>query len=184
MIGEQLDQHQKQDHRRLVRSLRSARTQRLVAATAGWIRHGAWIERHKRRGQAEPLQTYCARQLGHWRQLLVRKGRHLQTLSASRRHRLRIKAKRFRYMLEALKDAGVLRGKAEWHRRHRSAKQMQRALGDLRDLQRFADLSDQSPQATHAKRDKKRPPGYRARREKLLSAAIAAHRDLKHARAC
>ena len=39
-IGEQLDQRQMRDHRRLVRCLRSARTQRLIAAMAGWIRAG------------------------------------------------------------------------------------------------------------------------------------------------
>jgi CHAD domain-containing protein len=184
MVGEHLDQRQKQDHRRLVRCLRSARTQRLVAAMTGWIRHGAWIERNRRRGPAEPLQTYCARQLGHWHQRLVRKGRSLKTLSASRRHKLRIRAKRFRYMLEALKEIEGLWGKGEWRHRHRSAKQMQQALGDLRDLKRFADLGDRSPQARHAKGHKRRPPNYRARREKLLNAAIAAHRDLKHAGAC
>jgi CHAD domain-containing protein len=180
-IGAHLDQRQKQDHRRLVRCLRSVRTQRLVAALAGWIRHGAWLERDKRREPVEPLQTYCARQLGRWHRRLVRKGRSLNTLGASRRHKLRIRAKRYRYMLEALKETGGLWSKGEWHRRHRPAKQMQRALGDLRDLKRFADLADQSPPARHANGDKKRPPGYRARREKLLSAAIAAHRDLKHA---
>lgn len=184
MIGEQLGLSQMRDHRRLVRCLRSVRTQRMVAAMAGWIRHGAWVERYKRREQAEPLQAYCTRQLGDWYQRLVRKGRRLKTLSASRRHRLRIRAKRFRYMLEALKESGGLRGGGEWHRRYRQAKLMQRTLGDLRDLKRFADLADISPQTKHAKRDKKRPPGYRARRDKLLSAAIAAHRDLKHAGAC
>ena len=49
MIGERLDQRQMQDHRRLVRCLRSARTQRLVAAMAGWIRQGPWLARYKRR---------------------------------------------------------------------------------------------------------------------------------------
>ena len=55
MIGEQLEQRQTQDHRRLVRCLRSARTQRLIAAMAGWIRRGAWLERYKRRKDAEAL---------------------------------------------------------------------------------------------------------------------------------
>ena len=38
MIGEQIDERQTQDHRRLVRCLRSVRTQRLVAAMTGWIK--------------------------------------------------------------------------------------------------------------------------------------------------
>src|SRR3954471_9839355 len=48
MVGEQLDRRQMQNHRRLVRCLRSARTQRLVAALAAWIRQGPWLERYKR----------------------------------------------------------------------------------------------------------------------------------------
>jgi len=183
MIGEQLDQRQTRDHSRLVRCLRSIRTQRLIAALAGWIRQGPWLARYKRREHAEALQPYCARELNRWRERLVRKGRHLKTLGASRRHRLRIKAKRFRYMLEALTETVTLRGRGEFHHLHRPAKRLQRALGDMRDLERFAGLAGGSPQADNSKRGK-HPPGYRRRREKLLGVAVAAHRDLKHAGAC
>jgi CHAD domain-containing protein len=184
MIGERLDRHQTQNHRRLVHCLRSARTQRLVGAMAAWIRQGPWVERYKRRKHAEALQSYCAGELDRWHERLVHKGRHLKTLGASRRHRLRIKAKRFRYMLEALTETIALRGGGEFHRLHRPAKRLQRALGDMRDLKRFADLASGSPQVDNGKRGKKHPPGYRHRRDKLLGDAIAAHRDLKHAGAC
>jgi CHAD domain-containing protein len=184
MIGERLDQRQMQDHRGLVRCLRSARAQRLIAAMAAWIRQGPWLERYKRRRRAETLQSYCARELDRWHERLVRKGRHLKTLGALRRHRLRIKAKRFRYVLEALMEADALRGRGEFHRLHRPAKRLQRALGDMRDIERFAGLASGSPQVENAKRGKKHPPGYRQRKEKLLGAAIAAHRDLKHAEVC
>jgi CHAD domain-containing protein len=181
MIGERLDRRQVQDHRRLVRCLRSARTQRLIAALAGWIRQGPWVARYKRRNDAEALQSYCAGELDRWHERLVRKGRHLKTLSASRRHRLRIKAKRFRYMLEALRETIALLGRSEFQRLHRPSKRLQRALGDMRDLERFAGLAGELPQAENDKRGKKQPPGYEHRREKLLGDAIAAHRDLKHA---
>jgi CHAD domain-containing protein len=181
MIGERLDQRQVQDHRGLVRCLRSARTQRLIAALAAWIRQGPWLERYKRRGRVETLQSYCGRELDRWHERLVRKGRHLKTLGASRRHRVRIKAKRFRYMLEALKETVVLRGRGHFQRLHRPAKRLQRALGDMRDLERFADLASGSSQAENGKRGKKHPPGYRRQREKLLGVAVAAHRDLGHA---
>ena len=183
MIGERLDRRQMQDHRRLVRCLRSVRTQRLVAAMAAWIRQGPWLQRYKRRNDAEALQSYCAGELDRWHERLVRKGRHLKTLSASRRHRLRIKAKRFRYMLEALRETIALLGRSEFHRLHRPAKRLQRALGDMRDLERFAGLAGGSPQAENGKGRKERPPGYDHRREKLLGDAIAAYRDLKHAEA-
>jgi CHAD domain-containing protein len=183
MIGNRLEQRQIRDHRRLVRCLRSARTQRLVTAMTDWIRRGPWLERYKRRKDAEALQPYCASELSRWRERLVRKGRHLTTLGASRRHELRIKAKRFRYMLEALMETVTLWKRSEFRQLHRSAKRLQRALGDMRDIERFAGLAS-GPQAENGKRDSKHPPGYRHRREKLLDAAIAAHRDLKHARAC
>jgi CHAD domain-containing protein len=183
VMGERLDQRRMQDHRRLVRCLRSARTQRLIAAMAIWIRQGPWLQRYKRRNDAEALQSYCAGELDRWHKRLVRKGRHLKTLSASRRHRLRIKAKRFRYMLEALRETIALLGRSEFHHLHRPAKRLQRALGDMRDLERFAGLAGGSPQAEDGKGGKKHPPGYDHRTEKLLGDAIAAHRDLKHAEA-
>ena len=181
MIDEQLDQRQRREHRRLVRCLRSVRTQRLIAALAGWIGQGPWVARYKRRNDAEALQSYCAGELDRWHERLIRKGRHLKTLSASRRHRLRIKAKRFRYMLEALRETIALLGRSEFHRLHRPAKRLQRALGDMRDLERFAGLAGGSPQAENDNPGKKHPPGYAHRRDKLLGDAIAAHRDLKHA---
>jgi CHAD domain-containing protein len=181
MIGERLEQRQTQDHRRLVRSLRSARTQRLVAAIARWIRQGAWRERYKRRKDAEVLHSYCVGELNRWHDRLIRKGRGLKTLGASRRHRLRIKAKRFRYMLEALTETVALWGRSAFHHLHRPAKQLQRALGDMRDIERFAALASGPSQVENGKRGKKHPPDYRRRREKLLGAAIAAHRDLEHA---
>ena len=184
MIGEQLEQRQTRDHRRLVRYLRSARTQRLVAAMAHWIRQGTWLESYKRREDAEALQSYCAHELNRWHERLVRKGRHLKTLGASRRHRLRIRVKRFRYMLEALTETVDLWGRNEWRHLHRPAKRLQRALGDMRDLERFAGYADGSPQAKNGTRGSKHPPGYRHQREQLFGVAVAAHRDLKHAGVC
>jgi len=182
MIGAQLGESQMRDHRRLVRCLRSDRTQRLVAALAGWIRQGPWLERYKRSKDAESLQAYCARELNRWHERLARKGRHLKTAGASRRHQLRIKAKRFRYMCEALTETVDLWGRSELLHLQRPAKRLQRTLGDLRDLERLAGLARGSPQAENGNRGKKHPPGYPNRREKLLDAAITAHRDLKHAR--
>ena len=181
MIGKQIDERQTLNHRRLVRCLRSVRTQRFVGALTGWIKQGPWLKRYKRRKNEEALEPYCARELNRWHERLVRKGRHLKTLGGSRRHQVRIKAKRFRYMLEALTETVSLRDRGEFHRLHRPAKRLQRALGDMRDLERFAGLADGSPQADNGKRGKQHPPGYSHRRERLLEAAIAAHRDLQQA---
>ncbi|MEH2534335.1 CHAD domain-containing protein [Bradyrhizobium sp. AZCC 1588] len=183
-IIKQVDQRQTRDRRRLVRCLRTVRTRRLISAIADWIRQGAWLARCKQNKETEALQVYCARELNRWHKWLIRKGRNLKALGGSRRHRLRIRVKRFRYMLEALTETVALRSRGELHHLHRPAKRMQRALGDLRDLKRFAGLASRSPLAENGKRSKVPPPGYRHRREKLLGVAIASYRELKHARAC
>lgn len=169
LIGEHLDREQTRNRRRLVRCLRSVRTQRLLAGLARWIRRGPWLERYRQSENGEALASYCGRELDRWHKRLIRKGRHLEKLGASSRHRLRIKAKRFRYILEALRETGVLQERRKWQRLHRLAKQLQRSLGDLRDLARLVDLAEESP------------PVCRRRMEKLLDAAVAAHGDLKHA---
>ena len=169
-IGERLQQRQTRDHRRLVRCLRSARTQRLIEALARWARQGAWLKRYKNK-DAEALSSYCGREVQRWHARLVRKGKRLGKLKAERRHRLRIQAKRFRYMMEALTETVPLWSRGKCRHLHRPAKQLQRALGDMRDLERLADLAG----------DGKRPPGCRHQIKELLGAAIAAHRDLKHA---
>ena len=177
-IGSDLDQRRTQDHRRLVRCLRSVRFQRLIEALSGWLKQGPWLvrwEQAARGGTAEPLERYCERELNRWCERLIRKGWHLATLNASRRHRLRIKAKRFRYMLEALTDIVMVRGSGEFCHLHRLAKRLQRALGDLRDLKRLAEVGA----TENGNRGRRRPPGYRRQREKLLMAAIEAHRSFR-----
>ncbi len=83
------------------------RFQRLIVAMADWVEGGPWLvrwQRRVRRDGARSLDAYCTRELNRWRKRLIRKGRDLENLTASRRHRLRIRSKRFRYMLEALTE--------------------------------------------------------------------------------
>ena len=185
-IGDDLDRRRVQDHHRLLRCLRSSRFQRLIVAMADWVDGGPWLarwERRLRRNGARSLDGYCMRELNRWRERLIRKGRHLENLAASGRHRLRIRGKRFRYMLEALTETVGVRGRGELRHVHGPAKRLQRALGDLRDLTRFADLA-RSPKAEDGKRRKKPPPGYRRRKQKLMDDAIEAYRGLKLAGVC
>lgn len=163
VFGESLDRRRAQHHRRLLRRLRSVRFRRLIAALAEWA--GRWPARP---GSAEPFEPYCDSQLKSWRERLIRKGRHLDRLDGSRRHRLRIKIKRFRYMLEALTETAPERAHREWHRLHRQAKRLQRVLGDLRDIERLCDIAGNKP-----------PPGYRRRRDALLKSAVEAYREFK-----
>ena len=184
MIGEDIDAHRTRDHRRMVRCLRSRRFHDLIEAMSGWIRGGPWLQRWERtvrRKSARSLKAYCARELNRWRRRLIRGGRQLKTLGASDRHRLRIRAKRFRYMIEALTLIIPLFDPGEYRHVHRPAKRLQRSLGDLRDLKRFA-KSALSAQTDHP--GEHRPPGYRRQRQKLRSAAVSAYRSLKDAGVC
>jgi CHAD domain-containing protein len=185
-IGDDLDRRRGQDHRRLLSCLRSSRFQRLIVAMADWADGGPWLARWERRvhrDDGNSLDGFCKRELNRWRERLIRKGRHLESLTASRRHRLRIRSKRFRYMLEALTETVAVRGRGELKHVHGPAKRLQRALGDLRDLTRFAGLA-RSSQAEDGKRRKKPPPGYRRQKQKLMDDAIKAYRDLKQAGVC
>ena len=177
-IGADFHERGKQDRRKLMRCLRSGRVRRLFAALSAWVERGRWLARGKAavgRGDAAPLRGYCERELDRWRQRLVRQGRHLSRLNGARRHRLRIRAKRLRYVLEALTGIVAMQSRADISRMHSAAKRLQRALGEMRDLDRFARLSPAD------KRGKRRPPGYRRRQEKLGNAAVRAWRDLKRA---
>jgi CHAD domain-containing protein len=186
MIGQELDIRRLRDHRRLVRCLRSQRFRRLIEELSDWIGRGPWVARWKkaeRRKPAEPLRSYSKHKLDRWHKRLIRKGRHLGTMGASRRHRVRIKAKRLRYMLEVLTDIVPVSVHGEFRRMHRPAKRLQGVLGDLRDLERFGRLGARSLPSELGNQGNLRPPGYRRQKNKLLAAAVEAYRGLKQVEA-
>ena len=181
MIGPDIDVHQTRDHRRMVRCLLSLRFHDLVEAMSGWIGGGPWLRRWERKARRKParaLKAYSERELNRWRQRLIRNGRRLKALNASDRHRLRIRAKRFRYMIDALTGIVPVFDRGEFHHVQSPAKRLQRTLGDLRDLQRFAKPA-LSAEGDHS--GEQRPPGYRWQRQKLRRAAMSAYRSLKDA---
>jgi CHAD domain-containing protein len=185
LIGQNLEERRNLDHRQLVRCLRSRRFQRLIEQLSGWIGRGPWFvawEEAARRKPAAPLKVYSARKLDRWHKRLIRQGRGLATMDHSRRHRVRIKAKRFRYMLEALTNIVPVGNPGEFRQLHKAAKGLQRALGDLRDLRRFGRLGARSRPPQGGKQSRRWPPGYRPQKKKLLEAAIAAHRSLQQAK--
>jgi CHAD domain-containing protein len=176
-----LDERRLLVHRHLVRSLRSDRFQRLDRELVRWIEGGPWRVRSKPSAGARrtaPLDVYSERKLERWRERLIRKGSHLATTDAAHRHRLRIRAKRYRYMLEML--AGMLppRKRPKVRRAQKIAKRLQGSLGDLRDLKRFGRVIV----GLSGKRNSSRPPEYRKYRKQLLSDAVAACRGLKKIR--
>jgi CHAD domain-containing protein len=160
-------------HRHVIAGVGSARFRRLMEGLSRWIEHGPWLTRRDGvgpRSRAGPLKPYCRQRLKSRRARLIRKGRHLADMSARQRHRLRLKAKRYRYVLEALNGIFPAGDRAKLRRLHTPAKLLQQALGDLRDLQRLRHIGAASP---------RRPPGYRKRKRRLLKAAHAALREIE-----
>jgi len=118
-------------------------------------------------GRGEPLRAYAEEKLQRWRGRIARKGRDVGRLGDRARHDLRIKAKRYRYMVDALSALDPALRDA-WQDSGLLARRVQRSLGDLRDLQRFRKLG--------GKRAKL--PGYKQAKRRLLRHAGAALRRL------
>lgn len=156
--------------RRLATALRSARYRNLMVALAAWVAAGPWLARPdaaSRARRSEPLPTYAEKKLQRWRGRIARKGRDLGRLGDRARHDLRIEAKRYRYMVDALSALDPALRDA-WQDSGLLARRVQRSLGDLRDLQRFRKLG--------GKRAKL--PGYKQAKRRLLRHAGAALRRL------
>lgn len=156
--------------RRLAKALRSSRYRNLLAALAQWGEAGPWLahpDAAKQQERTAPVQAYAERKLRQWRQWIVRKGRDVSMLDSEARHDLRIKAKRYRYMVESLAALEPsleisLQGSGK------PARRLQHTLGELRDLRRFRRLGGR-----HA-----RLPGYKRMKKRLLRRACAAIRSL------
>ncbi|WP_213770506.1 CHAD domain-containing protein [Bradyrhizobium sp. dw_78] len=144
-------------------ALCSSRYQRWIAAVSRWIVNGPWIQEALPGHRMESAASYGERRFRHWKKTLLRNGRELRALSSGQMHRLRIKAKRFRYMADAFEKLGML-SPAWTGTAYDGAKRIHRALGDLRDLKRLR------------KAGRGRPPGYGKRKRALLKEAADALR--------
>ena len=164
-----VSRHVTHSHRRLTRALHSKRYHRFAAALARWIEAGPWVTEPAaaaRQRRMRPLADHGRRQLARWKKRLSQKADRLS--NEKQRHRLRIEAKRFRYMSEALKRLGVPESGGQASAR-KAAARVQNALGDLRDIRRF--------RRKYARRHPDRRSDRR-RKKKLLREATKALRRL------
>jgi CHAD domain-containing protein len=164
-LGEARDHDVTADYARQKRYARWARKSLPALARARQKRHRSLArklgsKRYERlmKGLPEHIQDYCGTRLRTWRKKIRQKGRHLATLRSAQLHRLRIQCKRYRYVVAALQATGICvpRQEIEFCK---TAKQMHRSLGDLRDLDRLRDAVRSDP------------PGYLKRRCNLLRQA-------------
>ena len=103
---------------------------------ADWVEAGPWSTNAAARADTErPVEEHAAEFLTKRRKQVKKKGRDLDELSARARHKLRIRAKKLRYMMEFF--IGVFPGHKNAKRREvalTSLKQLQDALGSLNDI--------------------------------------------------
>ena len=151
-------------HRSLAKTLDSNRYEGLIVALRRWITAGPWLS-SSLSFRSERVEVFSKTRLRDWRTAISRKGRKLGALRRQQLHRLRIRAKRYRYVVDALQALGV-NVTQEDLAFCEIAKQMHAALGDLRDLKRLR-------RAGHG-----RPPGYRKGRKQLLKRAERPFRRL------
>lgn len=145
------------DHARVVRALGSERYRTLLTKVRAWIDHGPWTtSTNSARGNLRkaPLELFASHRLKRWSHRLARYND--RPLERGRQHRIRIMAKRYRYIVEALSelDVNVSRNRL---REAKAAGELQRALGDLRDMHRIRRRIGAA-----------RKPPFKARESKLL----------------
>jgi CHAD domain-containing protein len=165
-------------HRRLARTLRSARYRRLIKSTSGWIASGPWsttTAKHASRKRASSIAMYSSYKLMRWRKRLLKKSLKLRDMSAKARHRLRLMSKKSYYSTEFFED---LFRNAELARQRTALKylrQVQRSLGQLND-----DARGRSLAAALRQHGARAPQQFtsRKRKKRLIRSAVAAYRKL------
>jgi triphosphatase len=119
---------------RAIGAVSSHRFRKTLLDVAAWIETGAWGARD--REQAPSLVAdYAARVLSRLRRKVKKRGRKLRDLSADKRHKLRIAAKRLRYATEFF--ASTFPGKKRANRHEESLtslRELQDSLGLLNDI--------------------------------------------------
>jgi CHAD domain-containing protein len=176
-IEKDLERRSQQTRTRLNRALHSARFQRFLTSASEWIDHGPWTLRADARSvsqQDQPIGPFCERRIARWHKKLIRNGSELADMTEERRHRLRIRAKRLRYMLEMLSTVCPDRYLSPYGRMEKPIKRLQRSLGDLGDLKRLRDWTKSSIAAHRGHL----PHGYKREKSAVLADADKAFRKM------
>lgn len=176
-IEKDLERRSRQTRSRLNRALHSARFHRFLASASEWIDRGPWTARadaHAVSRQDQSIGPFCERRIARWHKKLVRDGSELTDLKEEQRHRLRIRAKRLRYMLEMLSTVCPERYLSPYGRMEKPIKRLQRSLGDLSDLKRLRDWTKSSV----AIGSEHLPHGYKREKSAVLADADKAFRKM------
>ncbi|WP_424361519.1 CHAD domain-containing protein [Methylocystis parvus] len=175
-----------QGHDAVNAAVASLRLRRLLIDISAWIEEGGW-----RRGESaqEPLGPFARRRLKEELRKFVKRARDLAELDPAERHKVRIKAKKLRYMAGFFKTApNLVSGRKALRRLLDRLERMQDCLGELHDEQTRAEFLAEEIRSLPAGAD----PliGFAAGRlaqpdgdpESKLSAALDAYRDVARSR--
>jgi len=129
----------------------SARPRLMLLNALGWIEDGSWTlgtAPHAADRDA-PIGPFAARVLEKARRKVQGRARHFARLDRPNRHRVRIAAKRLRYMAEAF--AGVFGRRRRAHRFIAWLETLLKSLGDLNDIATGETLIGAGPAAESVK---------------------------------
>jgi CHAD domain-containing protein len=168
-------------HRRLAKALQSTRFRKLTRNTSDWIESGHWStqddERAERR-RSTRISAYAARRLKRWSRKLHRKSRKLELISASKRHRLRIETKKFRYTVEFFGHLLPAFTAARQRALLKYLREAQDALGDLNDAEAARSFTATLKPATQKATARHSLDLGKKREKRLTQAAAAAYRRI------
>ncbi len=116
-------------------AMESGRGRALLFDLKEWIEEGQW-QRQPLPKAGEPMETFArARLKDKWKRL-VKRGAHLEELDPAGRHRIRIAAKRLRYMAEFFAGPAIFGPEQKTLKQIiKSCEKLQDALGTIRDEQ-------------------------------------------------
>lgn len=165
----------------------SPRLRLLLVDLMAWTEGGDW--RRDQGGTQEPIGPFARRRLKKQLRKFTKRARGLAELDPAERHKVRIKAKKLRYMAGFFKNAPQLvAGRKTLRRLLGRLERMQNCLGELHDEQAMAEFlveeirnlpPDADPLIGYAAGRLSQPA---ADSERKLAAAEDAHRDVARSR--
>lgn len=160
-------------HRKLSLTLRSKRYRMLLRDMSIWIENG-------KKSSATPqsstsLATYSARRLDRWYKKLIKKSRAFENMNSSQHHRLRIKAKRLRYILETIESLLPGQSLGKIQELLKSLRKIQKHLGHLNDAEQGHAIAATFVKPTHDNGKRWRslfPAGQKSNKRTIKAAAL------------
>lgn len=135
-LGRRLIEAKASAYERATAAVRSRRCGQLWLEAAAWIETGDWTRNDDpvaASARALDARRFSAEALDHLWKVVRKRARRWDRLDARGRHKLRIRAKRMRYVSELVSPLFQARAK-EIRRFGKALKRMQACLGDLNDI--------------------------------------------------